>query len=576
MKINKILLGAFALSMTFASCSNDEPAKGPNEGGNTDGEKYVAVRIKSVGENGSRGAGDKYEPGVGNENALSAGKLRFYFFTSDRRPFVMNQTGVNGTVSNTNMVEPTAITVDKDNTNNGIVTDGPATEVTAILVLGTEAGGYKGNTPRYVVCIANPDGNLSFTDFANKNMSELLSETHEAPAFTNGANSTFTMTSSSYVDEVMENNERKKMHIYYTDLTGKIKGSQKEATDNPADIFLERLAAKVRVTGIKEYPSKDAEGNVAEYKVKVLSADGSDAVIKEGVKLNVQLTGWQLRNIANENYAIKRFDENWITTDPFANWNDPTYHRSYWTNPFVKTYDKLLVRTYDIAEKAGQFKLGNYDKDKPTDNLAYCYENTIQPTDKVVDGKTIPAKINRESDATAIVVRGIVKMEGETEFSAVNLCEWGGEYYTEEALKQVIINSYNQGVAADDKLTRDKVEFEKFTNQLPNLDGKKVKSNCWYAYVKRADGTTVHNSYRFNNIQRWVAGETSFYVNIEHIGGKFGVVRNHIYDYTFDGVIGLGIPGNDPKNPDPQTETYLAARVYVLNWRLVSNTITLQ
>lgn len=166
--------------------------------------------------------------------------------------------------------------------------------------------------------------------------------------------------------------------------------------------------------------------------------------------------------------------------------------------------------------------------------------------------------------------------EGETEFSAVNLCEWGGEYYTEEALKQVIINSYNKDANNVDKLTRDAVEFAKFTSDLADLKGKTVKSNRWYAYVKRADGTTVHNDYRFNNIQRWVTGETSFYVNIEHIGGKFGVVRNHIYDYTFDGVIGLGIPGNDPKNPDPETETYLAARVYVLNWRLVSNAVTLQ
>lgn len=567
MKINKILLGAFALSMTFASCSNDEPAKGPNEGGNTDGEKYVAVRIKSVGENGSRGAGDKYEVGVGNENALSAENLRFYFFTSDQRPFVMNQTGVNGTVSNTNMVAPTAITVDKDNTNNGVVTDGPATEVTAILVL----EGYKGNAPQYVVCIANPDNNLSFEDFANKNMSELLSETHTAPAFTNGANSTFMMTSSSY--------KKDGKHVYYTDLTGKIKNSQAEAQTNPADIFLERLAAKVRVKGIKEWPSKNPDGTVAEYKVKVLNTEKTDAVIKEGVKLNVQLTGWQLRNIANANYAIKRFEEIWLTTDPFANWNDDTYHRSYWTNPYVKNNDNLLVKDYNIEATAGQFKLGNYDEDvSKTAQLAYCYENTIQPTTKEVDGTIIPAKINRESDATAIVVRGIVKMiaEGETEFSAVDLCEWGGEYYTEEALKQVIINSYNQGVAADDKLTRDKVKFAKFTKDLPNLDGKKVKSNCWYAYVKRADGTTVHNNYRFNNIQRWVTGETSFYVNIEHIGGKYGVVRNHIYDYTFDGVIGLGIPGNDPKNPDPQTETYLAARVHVLNWRLVSNTLTLQ
>lgn len=85
---------------------------------------------------------------------------------------------------------------------------------------------------------------------------------------------------------------------------------------------------------------------------------------------------------------------------------------------------------------------------------------------------------------------------------------------------------------------------------------------------------------RYFDIERWVDGQTSFYVNIKHANNGntplYGVVRNHIYDYTFDNVIGLGLPGNTPENPVDETESYIAARLNVLNWKVVSNTVTLE
>ena len=85
MKINKFLLGAFALSVGFASCSNEEPIKGDN-GGATDGEKYVTVRINSVGDIGSRADTDNdFEgPAEGSsEGNVTEENIRFYFFTAE-------------------------------------------------------------------------------------------------------------------------------------------------------------------------------------------------------------------------------------------------------------------------------------------------------------------------------------------------------------------------------------------------------------------------------------------------------------------------------------------------------------
>lgn len=54
------------------------------------------------------------------------------------------------------------------------------------------------------------------------------------------------------------------------------------------------------------------------------------------------------------------------------------------------------------------------------------------------------------------------------------------------------------------------------------------------------------------------------------------MVRNHIYDYTFNSVVGLGVPGTDPVNPEDPDQNYLAAVVNCLNWHVVSyNDVTL-
>lgn len=543
------LLAAAALSMTACSSEN-EPNNG-SDNGNVDGDRYVAVRIQSVGSNGTRA--EQFEPGIGNENSITAENIRFYFFTADKRPFVMNTSGVSGDVSNTNMVKPISITE-----NN--VTDGAATSIDGVLVLGTADEGYMGNEPKYVVCVANPTTSMPFESFANKTMDKLLSLTANAPQDL-AATSSFAMTSSSYVDGE---------HVYFTDLTGKIKTSAGAAQKDPADIFIERLAAKVRVTGIQQWPVKKRENNTlvdASFDIHVIKDGALD--IDKGVKLNVELTGWRLRNVAANNYAIKNFVTSWITTAPYAGWNDATLHRSYWTDPSSASANDIEKVNFNI-ENTNEFNLKNWSSEKPGDNLAYCYENTFQAA----------SAGDRDNNATAIVVRGVVK--NATTNEVLNLCKWGGDYYTIDALKQVIVNSYNENKNDNDKKTASDVKFKKYTQTG-------AQSNTWYAYIELADGSEVHNNYRFANISIWDAGQTSYVANIQHasipdtaseVTGAtkplYGVVRNHIYEYEFTNVVGLGVPGNDPKNPDPETETYLAARVHVLNWHLVKNSLVLE
>lgn len=542
MKKNLLLFSALA-AMVFTGCQSDEPV---NNGGEeaTTGEQYMAVRITTSGMGGSRNAEfDGFEgPAAGSgEGTVTAENIRFYFFNAQGEPFVMSLTGVEGTVSNTNMVKPTSIV----STN----TDGPAGTIDAVLVL----NGYKGNKPARVFCVANAHA-LNFESYANKPLASLLELNASVGATTW---TTFTMTSSTYVDGGIK---------YWSDIADEnIATSAEGAKAHPVDIYLERLAVKVRATGLNEYTvqARNTDGTLSDEQYIIRSLDGGgNAQDLTNQKLTVELTGWRILNTALNSYAIKNLDASWLTpaTEPFPNWNDATKHRSYWAYSVCAGAEGTLDNNteYNIKD-ASQFNLTNFDAANPKDNILYCYEYTRGEAESVTD---------RSSNTTAILVRGIVKLNG----AAADLCEWGGDMYTTARLKKVIAETYNKDYGSN--YTATDVKFSSKSSS--------TKPNRWVATV----GNTMYT--RFDNIAWWDNGQTSYLVNIDHqtvttgIGDAavtthhFGVVRNHIYDYEFTNVVGLGVPGNDKENPDPLTETFLAARINVLNWHIVSNSVVLE
>lgn len=96
----------------------------------------------------------------------------------------------------------------------------------------------------------------------------------------------------------------------------------------------------------------------------------------------------------------------------------------------------------------------------------------------------------------------------------------------------------------------------------------------------------------------WNTGNTYYYHEINHLGpsnvpayeqkGYYGVVRNHIYEVALNNVYGLGTPVLTPEDLDdpdswediipqkPTNEFYLGARVNILSWRVVPNSVKLE
>lgn len=521
----KFYFGAFAaLALGFASCSSDEPINGPTTepDGPTVGESYMAIRITNVGSNGRALPADTdfEDPANDTESAFTKDDVRFYFFTADDRPFIMAQHGVNGTVSNTNMVAPDIITPANPNT------PGNPSDIEGVLVLG-EPEKYLGNKPAKVVCIINPHEDVHpFEYYANKTLDALRNVAADVP----NEFSKFTMTSSTY----MSNGKS----VCYTDVTEHIKTTADEARKNPAKIFVERLAAKVRVSGLGTYqvkkktdsgaPSTDA----AQFTIRGLDAPTT---------LDMELVGWKLIKNAKNTYAIKNIDD-CIQNPPFTDWNDETRHRSYWAWTACAAEEDFYVKGYDIYND--DFSLGNYNNDNPG---VYCYGNTRHEPESATD---------RSKNATAILVKGVVKLHDQD--NGLDLANWAGDYYLTSTLKADIVAAWN-GSNPTKTATVNDVTFVKGTNP-----------NTWKAHVLDDDFD------RFDNISLWKDGVTSYYVNIKHLGEKFGVVRNHIYDYEFTNVIGLGVPGNEQENPKDPEANYLAAVVYCLKWNVVSNETVLE
>ena len=533
-KLNYLSLAAIA-TFGLASCSSDEPANGSNDQ-NVNGEHYMAVTIRTAGmggtkasEEGSPAVGNpEFEDAVGTEGDINADNIYFYFYDPEGNPFQLAAANVNGTVA-TNVVQPVSINKEENN--------GTEPTITGVLVLGKAVGtGYVGTTPAQMLCVANPTA-ANLETYANTPLSQVLavmSSNSDLPSCTN-----FVMTNSTYV----ENGEVKTA----VDVADKFYSEPTAAQADPATIYLERLTAKVRVTGLGDYEPqyRNAQGTIVE--------NFQWTVNNNPVNLQVTLDGWRLNNISTRSRAFKNVaaDGNY-----FANWNDPTLHRCYWAISNVS--NPLENTTFNIYDESAWGR-GNFVSTNPTNNIAYVYENTQWPNCDLTD------RVN--NSATGIVVKGTVKMENaDGVYQPVELVQWAGAYYTEDVLKQMIIDNYN--VANGTSLTSSAVEFVKYTD-VANMP------NRYYAQINN-NGSTVNWDTNYGNLRRWIGGATSYYLNIEHHGGLMGVVRNHIYDYEFTGVVGLGVPGNDPENPEPEDETFLAARVAVLNWHVISNKFVLE
>lgn len=588
MKFFKLYSLALAGALMLGACSSSDDL---NDGGATanEGKSYIAVNIKSVGTAGAgtRADGD-YEDGTANEGAISA--VRFFFFNSDGSPYIMKGTEVNykelKKISVTGATEP-----DRLQTIEG--------KTAAMLVIQGETK----TAPAYMIAVVNPLtlGNLESKAYRESQLRDAFKGNNFVKITTDGSTdkySDFVMSNSVY----SENDAR----VCASSVSGHVEDKPEEAANNPVDIYVERVVAKattnVNTTNGKWEKISDGV-DAGKYKIKV-GEIFIDAENKKDVYAVVQ--GWGLADENRQALLEKMIDvnQNNLTNTilGITPWTSPDYHRCFWessvgitpaggTNPNVNhkfseittplgatpLYTCPNTPTYaDAAGADGSFTNGVNTKP---------YENTLT---KVL----VAAKLVYYDDANNAHPADICKYRGIQILGAENVKKQVAkdhpEYWTvdpHDGSKHILL--------APEDLEYTKTNLAG-SDPLKSYEVRPVLKAGVKVYKKKS-GDSFETTDSNDELNKKLAespvlvrneGMTYYYTPIRHLAnsktewGYYGVVRNHSYRITINTISGFGTPVYDPKEIivpviPKDTETYLAARINVLSWRVVTSGVDL-
>ena len=536
MKIKSLLIGMLA-STAFVACTNDESPVN-NEQAVAGGEKqYVAVNIVTPNSVGSRAT---FEPGSADEVKV---KDAIFLFLDG------NYKGCAEPYYTTNL------TLDEDAKGEG------QDKKKTVLVV----EGKKDEVPAYILAILNPINKNQFTAKTSlQNVKDFYAQF---------ANSTdyLVMSNAVYAD----NNGKE---VAATPITLENIVSDKNDLDKdtykPITIQVERVVGKVIVNNLANA-------------IADLNANGLKETIddQENLKLKFVLTGWEV--LQNQgSYQIKNIDAtNWT----ISNWNDVTLKRTYWANDFTSK-----GRT-------------SYDVTKMTNRAFKYVEETVNQKPQANDHKDLVSPY--------VLVSGYFADE---KGKAVDLVEWRGQKYTKAGYLNFIagnpeISQYytatttGEGDAAVTTYTSFSADLLKLQDNEENDWGAtavlKDESTEFYTVGFLADGKTIDKTKikaanisdvktainSFGEVLYWNGGNAYYYTPILHqtdetengINNYYGVVRNHAYKINITKIQGYGTPVAEPNQlidqPEKPTigDTYLAAEIVVLDWRVIENDVTL-
>lgn len=586
MKFFKLYSLALAGALMLGACSSSDDLK---DGGATanEGKSYIAVNIKSVGTAGAgTRAGDytqggaTYEDGTENEGAIS--KVRFFFFNSDGSPYIMKGTDKNYKELNSSVTGATES--DRLYTIEG--------KTAAMMVI-------KGETktaPAYMIAVVNPQTLEKLEDKAYRE-SQLRDQFTDTKfikietAATGKKYSDFVMSNSVY----SENGAR----VCASSVSGHVEENQEEAEKNPVDIYVERVVAKATTTVNTANWEQIADGTDAgKYKIKV-GEIYINAENKKDVYAVVQ--GWGLADENGQAELEKQID---VTNNNLTSailgiepWTTPDYHRCFWSASVPFTVGTNQIVNHKFNEFTTPFG---------TTPLYTC-SNT--PTYEEFDTQKINEKPYENNLTKVLVAAKLVYYDDANNSHPADICKYRGIQIlgADNVLKQVAKdhseywtvdpnnNSKHILLAYTDlEYTRTDLGDGSSTDKLKSYEVRPVLKAGVKVYKKNSDGTfeTVDSNDELNKllaqspVQVRKEGMTYYYTPIRHLAetkdkwGYYGVVRNHSYRITINTMTGFGTPVYNPGEIiDPvipkDTETYLAARINVLSWRVVPSSVDL-
>ena len=523
--MKKSLFAMFMAGCLLASCNNDEP--NPNAGTGELETSYIAVSVNSANASTRAKDGGYAE---GNDSEQKVTTAHFFFFDASGNPFTLNQESLVGGSDKANYVVKTI-----EDAGNKL----PNVETITNVVLTIQ--NLQGEYPAQMLVVLNWD--YAGEAISLTNLRNTLADYAAAVENTKG----FLMSNSAYVKGT-------NTVITATPITiENIASSESAAMAAPVQVFVERVAAKVTL--------KKNESASANFDTGVTGPDGK--------KIYARIKGWDVNTTLDRSYLVKEIDATWQDAILGFTWNDEPYYRSYWAKSVVA--DGTNVKYDTDFSYAGLTNI--------VDKTVYCLENTGEKNTKVV----IAAELVDESQ------------------NPVQVARLYSEMYTFDGIKNVIANALKDHYYYGDETTKHTIlpkHIDFFVAGTSGKDSYTVKYRLteeaaqlkWY-YTDDAGKTFTAKTAEEVNVylaslegaQAW-NGKSYYTVDIEHLGTNHikGVVRNHSYVITVDGISGLGTPVYDPNTvvTEPikpeETTSYVSARINVLSWKIVNQNVTLQ
>lgn len=588
---------ASALMLTVASCSSEDVAGGDsqNDKGTT---SFLAVNIENVGSAPASRSYEQnkgtYEDGTADESKIT--NVRFYFFNGDGTPYLL----VNKNSDNDSEKQPVNYLEQKVETGGNDHDHTAETKTKAVLVLNGETKAI----PASVIAVINPEvldnttlhsGTMTLSELRTSAIGSKFYDT------TNG----FVMSNSVY--------ESAGQDVCSTPVANNVFASSDAALKKPVDIYVERVNAKVNAKIDADYVrtnetekawSKNAEGkyqiNVGNIDVTTYAENTNATPTKKTYPVYAVVQGWQVADANGKAELCKQINTSWYAGQlGISPWTTSDYHRCFWSKsvPFTSGAQGGVNQPVNPKfENIKQSLSGDFST-----TPVYTLPNT--PTEVIANPTTSLNTLTK-----LIVAAKLVYKDDNGDYKPAQICQYRGlTYLGEEAVKKQIVGGfaryfkktttesgdvYKSIVASD-------IAFKTVVPGSPESSGVKnyevvatLASTVGDLYVKNGETWTkaskddVNAALAKETAQvRSTDGATYYYTPIKHLGeagklGEYGIVRNHSYQVTIQNIKGFGTPVYDPKKEiDPMVpsdeNTYLAASIKVLSWRVVSSKVNL-
>ena len=572
MKIPKLFpFACVALMMTACASDKEEMGGGTKPGSDP---QYLAVNIVNVGATPATRATDDYENGTTDESTIT--KVRFYFFNGDGSPYLIKNPGVTGVEGGGEKNWLEASPADDSSTS------GKPSQIEKITQTVLVINGVQSAAPAAIVAVVNP-GTVDAAKIQSgetMRLSELRYSTVGSQFYkkdaTTGAVSDFVMSNSVYVNAGED--------VCASLVAGHVTTSEETARTKPVDLYVERVVAKVTADVDK---TAFKLGNGTDWDATKYGT--TDPVGKSGdYDVYAVIDGWGLANENGKAEVEKQVKKTWTDGNlGFSPWTTADYHRCFWESSVA--FDAGAGGNQPVNPKFNQLKAKMQD-------VLYTLPNTSE--NEVTNLK--------DNDLTKFAVAATLRYQDAAgNWHNAEICRYNGvSILGIDNLKRQVALTYSQYYTSTDatnytQLSKDDIDFKDPDGTMqqyrvtPTLANDPTGNKKYY--TKKTTGTTstfaevdkatVLAAIEADKAEIRLGGRAYYYVPIKHLGSankiaEYGIVRNHFYKITLSGITGFGTPVYDPeKVVDPivptYENTYLAARVQVLQWRVVNQNASL-